>query len=390
MNVSIESEKFDIVNCPKNQAITKKLLALIESGNSVLFIGSGSSMRLKYPSWEDVLYDLNDLVKDRKIKELVKRKIECQEFLLAAEIIKHYTNTEDFENKFKKIFNFKSPSHDHLHQQLVKLKFRAFVTTNYDPVIEGALRSIQNQAFNCDVVISETTKKDIHKLFRSLNSISWNERYHLYLHGRFSYPSTTILSYGDYVHKYDGIDIKRNDKYPDLISGKITIEQFENIVELKNIARRTQHYKTAYLLMATQRIIYLGYGLRDPYLKKITDDIQDDFQIFYDDYHYALMSSNYAKNWDEKEYARVLEEWSLKGIELVFYSDNDSYTGIEDFVQSFSPKCYVSDYSDNYLIDKSSSVVKSELVSAVNIEDENINYKLNKKAKEVLQELKER
>jgi hypothetical protein len=138
--------------------------------------------------------------------------------------------------------------------------------------------------------------------------------------------------------------------------------------------------------MATQRVVYLGYGLRDPYLKKITDDIQDDFQTFYDDYHYALMSSNYAKNWDEKEYIRVCEEWILKGIELVFYEDNESYTGIDDFVRQLSPNCFLSNAIDNMEKNQSMHLNSKEL--SKHPEDENVNQKLEEKMKILLKELK--
>jgi hypothetical protein len=374
------------VNCFKNREVTQKLFELIESGNGILFIGLGSSLRLKYPSWEEVLRNLNQLVKGNKVKDLVERKINNEELLLAAEIIKNNVEKQEFEKKMQKLFSFKSPTHDALHQQLVKLKFKAFVTTNYDPVIEAALRSVQNQAFNCDIVISETTKKNIHQLFKSLSSLNWKERHHLYLHGKFSYPSTMILSYGDYAEKYDGIIIKNHNHYKDLVSGKLTIEEFEDLIGIKNLALRTLHYKTAYLLMATQRVVYLGYGLRDPYLKKITDDIQDDFQTFYDDYHYALMSSNYAKNWDEKEYIRVCEEWILKGIELVFYEDNESYTGIDDFVRQLSPNCFLSNAIDNMEKNQSMHLNSKEL--SKHPEDENVNQKLEEKMKILLKELK--
>ena len=378
------NEEFDIINCKENQESSKNLLSLFESGTAVLFVGSGISRRLGYPSWEGVLQDLGALVQNAKVRELAEEMIKKEQLLHAAEIIKTHLPEGLYNSKFEEIFKHKNPSHDEFHQTLVRLKVKGFITTNYDPVIEAALRAMQDRYFDCTAMISETTKKDIRKVFKSLANINWNQRMHLYLHGKFNYPLTFILSYGDYVKKYDGIDIKKSSTYKALLTGKINIDAFESKMQIKDYALRTLHYKTVYLLMATQRIIYCGYGLRDPYLKKITDDIQRDFDPAYDDYHFALVSSNESKNWNRSDYLRWREEWSLKGIDIVFFQDNDKFKGIEDFVGNLSPESFIGSLPKPEL-----GMGRHEQDTQVEPSgDPNINKVLISKARKAAQELK--
>ena len=309
-----------------------------------------------------------------------------EELLLAAEIIKSKINLDDFNSRFEEYFKHKDPSHDNLHKQLVKVKFKGFVTTNYDPIIEAALRSVQGKPNY--VLISPTTKKDIHQFIKSLSSNNWYERYHLYLHGRYNYPSTSILSYGDYMSQYDGIPIQEIPFYEDLIDGRIDIEAFEAKNQLKQRALRTLHYKTIYLIMATQRVVYFGYGLRDPYLIKIVNDLQSDFHPEYDDFHYTLVSSNNAKNWTLKDYERHKEKWILKGIEIVFYEDNDTNTGIEDFVKGLSPDSFIPLPVEPHHDIKGVEQEPEEKIMKTKEEDEAVNEKLKSKMLKTIEELK--
>lgn len=381
---------FDVVNCPENRESQQRFRELLESGTCVLFVGSGSSIRLGYPSWEQALKDLSELLEDNDAARLAQQKILSGEHLLAAEIIKRKIDPGLYNKCFSEYFIHKSPSHDDFHKLLVKLKFRGFVTTNYDPVIEAALRMVQPRS-QCDAVISETTKRDIHQFIKSLTSVDWDKRKLLYLHGKFNQPSTTILSYGDYVEKYDGINITNYPLFKELIAGNIDTEAFETISDLKKDIRRTQHYNTIYTIMATQRIVYFGYGLRDPYLNRIVNDVQQDFHVEYDDYHFALMSSNTAINWTKADYEMQREKWSLKGIELVFYQDNNKYTGIESFVNTLSPESFISsgiEPRQAATVVGGKSEVKAPIPPGDDRENEEVNKNLRKRVSSKIDELK--
>jgi hypothetical protein len=385
------TESFDIVNYPENRESEQRLFQLIESGKAVLFIGSGSSRRLGYPSWEGILNNLKDLFENESDITLVEQKINDGDLLLAAEIIKNKTTIEQYSLKFEEFFKAKEPPYDDFHRLLMNVKFTGFVTTNYDPIIEYALKSTQNPHSNYGIIISKKNKSFIHYFLNSvINSVNWNERFHLYLHGKYNDSASIILSYGDYVRKYHGLNIKEQILYSDLIAGSIDIKNFESKTDLKNNAFRTLHYKTIYLLMATQRIVFFGYGLRDPYLNKIIDDIKDDFSPGYKSNHYVLFSKNEANNWTTPDYLIKKKEWRDKGIELVFYKDDDSYSGIEEFVKGLSPDSFIAPSIKPPHDDDNMVAELETLVAIKEIEDESINEKLISKVKKTAEELKKK
>lgn len=317
---------------------------LVVAGNAILFVGSGCSLRLKYPSWSQLLSELNLLVPDgTSSKELTGKKMSNGELLIAAEMIKSQIGQERYDGYYKESFGPRNPGHDKLHRNLVNLKFKGFVTTNYDPSLTSALKSKQDPGFDCNAIISEPSMNVVHKFMKSWSHNHWNSRFILYQHGYFKMPTTRVLSYGEYVEKYSGLDIKSLPFFEDLLKGDVDIPTFEKRNRLKQIARRTSHYSTMYSLLATQRVVYMGYGLRDPYLNKITDDMSDDFHVEFDDFHYAIMrvTEDEVLSWNKEKYDTEVEKWRWKGIELVFYLEDNTNTGLDSFIQSFPPDAMI-------------------------------------------------
>lgn len=389
---------FDILCCDQNKESQSRLFNLLESGEGVLFVGSGISRRLGYPSWEEVLKDLLKQLPKLEDTYIIESLIEKGELLLAAEIIKNKFHIKEYHRAFEEIFRPKKPTHDNFHKLLVRTKFKGFITTNYDPVIEFALKEFQNTGHNCGITLREKEKTEVYGFLKSiLKPFSKEERYHLYLHGRYDLPDSTILSYGDYVEKYDKLNIKEQNNSPEhlynqLISASIDIRKFEELTRLKEHAFRTLHYKAIYMLFFTQRLVFCGYGLRDDYLNKIIGDIKDDFNP-YETNHFALMSSKEAMNWNEIYYKARLSEWKQKGIELVFFDDDDSFNGVETFFQKLSPESFFNNDkipSEHAKAETKESQEKETLIETKNIEDENVNMKLMEITKLRAQELKQK
>ncbi len=384
------NEVFDIVSCDENRESQKKLFKLIENGEGVLFVGSGSSRRLDYPSWEGVLLDLTENINEEDVKNTIKDKIQKGELLIAAEIIKSKVDLTKYNDAFKDFFGPKERTHDDFHKLLVSVRFKGFVTTNYDPVIECALKEIQIPTAEYGVVISEEFKSDVHYFLNSLvHNKDLSSRYHLYLHGKYNRPSSTILSYGDYVEKYNGRNIKeQKELYEKLISGSLSITDFELETKLKEQSFRTLHYKTIYMLFASQRLVFTGFGLRDDFLNKIIDDIQVDFDPL-ETNHIALMSNNDTRDWTRKDYLTKKKIWKSKGVELVFFDDDKNYGGIVKFFQGLSPNSFLSDSIQPDHIDLETGIPIKESKTLENIQgDENINSKLLVKTRKTVEELK--
>jgi hypothetical protein len=334
-------DSFNIVECRENREALLGLYQLVEDGNAILFVGSGCSRRLSYPSWEQTLSLLVELVDDTEIKKKILSQIALEEFLLAAEIVKASIPVKAYDDFYKETFKPKIPSYDNLHVNLMSLKFKGFVTTNYDPILLGSLANRQGaKTFRCDILISSTTMPDVHRFIKSISSRNWDNRCILYAHGYHMMPETRILSYGEYVEKYSGIKISELPLYGNLIRCEIDIETFEKRSDLRERALRSKHYNTLYTLLATQRVVYLGYGLRDPFLHKVTSDITSDFQIAFDDFHYVIfrITESELASWTKEKYDQERDKLRYRGIVPIFYLDNVANTGLDLFIDRFPPQ----------------------------------------------------
>ena len=295
----------------------------------------------------------------------------------------------EYNSAFETFFGPKDPTHDDFHKLLVSVRFKGFVSTNYDPVIECALKEIQKPTADYGVVISEKFKSKVHYFLNSIvHNTDWNSRFHLYLHGKYNNPSSTILSYGDYVEKYNLRDIREKEElYEKLVGGKLSIADFELQSRLKEQSFRTLHYKAIYMLFSSQRLVFTGFGLRDDFLKKIIDDIKEDFAP-QETNHFAIMSNNHSKDWTRYDYLREKKEWESKGVELVFFNDDKEYGGIVKFFQGLSQKSFLSDpIQPDHPISETNTISELE-ISEDKQEDESVNSKILANTRKIAEEIK--
>ncbi|MBN2776864.1 MAG: SIR2 family protein [Bacteroidales bacterium] len=382
--------ELDIINSESNKESKEKFQQLMETGYALIFVGSGSSCLHKYPTWKELLIDFNNIIENEEDRNLINFCITNEQFLLAAEMIKYRLNTETFANKFQKIFDYKTEEFGELHRTIVDLKCKGFVTTNYDPVIFAALTNYQGRK-TLLTVVSEITKREIHNFIKSLTLINSDNRQILYLHGIHYCPNNSVLCYSDYLKMYNGVEIRILKEYEMLVNGKMSISQFEAYIDLEKTKQKTTHYNTYYLLCATQRIVYIGYGLRDPFLNKITDEIKNDFAPIYDDFHFALVSQNDIKGWSNEMYYNYKQAWSRKGIELVVFQDDESFSGLQRFLESLSPMCRISKPHDSVNGVEQIEIEKKESVTSFNTEINNdeILTLLNQRTVKTIKEIKE-
>ena len=139
---------------PKEQDENTKrqdeLIELVASGEAVLIVGAGSSMRVGYPGWSGLIKELEKLAS--KLGYVKPDEGTGEDDLLAyAEDIKSYIyEQKDGPDKYKawlyKLFESKPIPFDDCHKKLVSLPFRGILTTNYDPVLDLALLETKREA----------------------------------------------------------------------------------------------------------------------------------------------------------------------------------------------------------------------------------------------------
>lgn len=291
----------------ENEARTDQLIGLIKSGEAVLFVGSGSSAQVGHVTWGLLLENLETLAvecggsftKDRALRE--------NDPLIYAQAIRNHIGSVDsnlarYYNKLYDLFKPRKPPYSMLHKELVSLPFRAIVTTNYDMVLEHALGGPDNS-----LVVKELAAP-VREFLLSIADATMTKRV-AHLHGRYDDLDEIILTSSDYEKTY-GFS---------LAHGAFKDEKW------------TLHRKLIWALLATRRVVFIGFGLKDPYMMTMLDVVSRDLWFWDRATHFAIMDIS-AQN--AAQVKRRAEELKRKlGIDVVFYETTDnSHRGLDVLV----------------------------------------------------------
>jgi hypothetical protein len=155
-----------------------------------------------------------------------------------------------------------------------------------------------------------TTNREINKFFQSLNFGYGKSNIIAHLHGSFRHPPSIVLCLEDYEKRYGQLAGSQN--WP-------------------------LHKRIIWALMATRRLVYLGFSMSDPFFRMMHGIVSKDFGTFGSETHYVI--SRYSTD-DPKEageqlkFAEKLKEHH--GIQVIFYDDDKSYEGLKEFLHQLS------------------------------------------------------
>ena len=302
-----------------------ELIKLVDSGEAVLVVGAGSSMRVKYPDWSCLLQKLEDLASECGFTpDNVKRKKTPLEYLEYIQKIKSYIDKkaklERYHSLLHDIFKPKSPLFNDFHKMLVSLPFRGILTTNYDIVLEAALGEIE-PSFACDnsLIINHSSAGRVHEFLMAMNNEKRITRRIAHLHGKFDLPNSIILSIEDYNHAY-GLRLRKNN--------------------LQDNSGWTLHRKLLWAVLATRRVVFIGFSLDDPYFEMMLEIVSQDLWSWDKSIHFAIMSISPDRADHSKAKAvRLKREY---GVDTVFYEDSDeSHSRLYHIVAEIAAECGV-------------------------------------------------
>ena len=115
--------------------IVSKLRPMIENGNCIVWVGSGLSKSADYPDWKETVKKLCDKCgvtllsepEEESSDKLIDKAEECKK----ADI-----NT--YHNTLADLFGGQPVDTRLAYQYLMKLPFKAYITTNFDPLLSEA------------------------------------------------------------------------------------------------------------------------------------------------------------------------------------------------------------------------------------------------------------
>ncbi|MUG01240.1 SIR2 family protein [Bacillus tequilensis] len=225
-----------------------KIREVCNEEGAVLFIGSGISMWSGLPNWNGLVSDLSNFVRSEGFSNENILKEMVSNLLIAAGIGVSTLSKQQFKTFIRKTCRVGESEPHEIHKKIVQLGPRSFITTNYDKLLEEALR-----LYKKDLSIQVVTNR---QPIECASIVQIRER--------------------DYIFKPHG-DID------DIESIVLTHEQYRNLYYERN-----HTLKALETILLTRPVVFLGYSLSDPDFLYIKDNIENTFKKG-GPHHYAIM-----------------------------------------------------------------------------------------------------
>ncbi|MEJ8858540.1 SIR2 family protein [Variovorax robiniae] len=229
------------------------LAEALSSSDAVLFIGSGASAWSGLPSWTKMLVDLADYLDHHSLgSELVRAEVAYGDLLQAASYGFDKLTSPQQGEFVRRACRYGIAQPSPLHQLLVSIGPRCFITTNYDNLLEEALRLWKPNVFFRPPV----TNRDL-----------------------IAMPEIIQARATDFIFKPHG---DANDSQ----SIVLTREQYRMLLPG---GERQATLESLKLLLVSRPVIFVGFGLRDPDFLFLKDVLLNIYKGGTRD-HFALMA----------------------------------------------------------------------------------------------------
>jgi hypothetical protein len=229
------------------------LKQLLSQEDTVLFIGAGISRWSGLPSWQGLIEELAKFVSDNGGNpDLIRNESARGDLLQAASYGFDQLTKPQIGDFIRRTCRYGAAVPHAIHQQIVALGPRCFITTNYDDLLEQALRRWQPDRFYRPAV----TNRHLTELAEIVHARAI-----------------------DFVFKPHG-------DAGDTESIVLTREQYRLLLPQGERHAAAESLKT---LLVSRPVVYLGFGLRDPDFSYIRDLLANTYKGATRD-HYAIMS----------------------------------------------------------------------------------------------------
>jgi hypothetical protein len=273
----------------------QRLVEHLRAHRLVLFAGAGLSKRLGYPLWGEYVQALEGEL-GTKIDPRPASLLEwCEQIKHAFEITHRL---DDYHAHIEQTFGRAGGQpYDQLHLALVRLGFRGFVTTNYDPAIANAVIATSGVSGSpCDSLdLGDPRSFAIFDFLRDL-SAGVARKAVLHLHGYFRYPDRVILAESDYLERYGDYRSVDDEGFP------------------TQRALDATPMKVTWSLLVTHPVLFIGFSLGDEALRHLLRVTQADFYRGRHLDHFAFVPSR-----SSEEEKRLDEAWMRFGITPIYY-----------------------------------------------------------------------
>lgn len=259
--------------------LSPELVAIAGRPDTVIFVGSGVSVWAGLPSWRQLIENLTARMEDLNLPtDLIRRELNNNDLLQAASYGLDKLTQQQRSDFLRHSCAVGDAQPADIHSILMSWENNCYITTNYDTLLETAIR--QQRPGSAFEVVTPSQEWEVASLQQARAS--------------------------NFVFKPHG-DIGD--------TAKIVITREEYSI-LKN--ERKNVFSTYRMLLTSRPVIYIGFGLRDPDFLLLKESIASDFGGSPQD-HYAIMPD---VSGDEAEYWR-----RNYGIHIVSYATDAEAKG---------------------------------------------------------------
>ena len=241
----------DSCDIPGNSHARRRLVEIVQSCRAFAFVGAGASAGM-YPLWGDLIEALSreaaerDLVDDEQVESWL-RLAQAHSAHAACLLIRQHLGEGTYRDLLRSIFGPKTDREGReftaVHAALVRLPFKGYITTNYDPGLLAALRRYGG-AGSLGSVPTSTDGELIREWLVAESDHQLGSPI-LYAHGIYDRPDTIVLDTNGYRHLY-----RRNGPFRDLLRK----------------------------LWTQEHMVFIGYGFGDPWFEFFADEVLDEAQ----------------------------------------------------------------------------------------------------------------
>ncbi len=145
--VSVEMEGIGLLPEISVPDVPSALVESVRAGNCILFAGAGASADAKLPTWQELVMQLIDRVRDAgtvsesEIEEIASL-LEAGDLLILADFCRERLGKHDFAEYLGKALSDTNRS-SRIHRLLAGIPFRAAITSNFDPFIENSRKGVR-------------------------------------------------------------------------------------------------------------------------------------------------------------------------------------------------------------------------------------------------------
>jgi hypothetical protein len=220
--------RIPLIDAARNHRAMEQLVARLRTGQLYAMTGSGVSVSVGYRTWNDVIARLALVVTDRRgtgvdVEHIVRTH---QDPLLCARALSSKLSPEDFATFIRQEFGPNGKPTSDLLFRLAQMPFKHILTLNFEQSMEDAHAAMKLTYGT----VSCSTRAAISGFLDSMDSPDY-PRQIVHLHGLYSDPTETIVLTEDgYRRLYRDSPL------------------FEHLL---------------WLLAATKRIVFLGFGFKD-------------------------------------------------------------------------------------------------------------------------------